>query len=182
MQINDWLGTKVQDVMTTDVLTLAATDTMRAAVDLFVFRQISGAPVVDEVGKCVGVLSTRDITEAEGDVVREQTELANEFYKHSNLVLPVSIYEQELAAVQDRLEPALSQAVRNFMTTDVVTIGRFDPLSRAVRYMVDAQIHRIIVTNSHGVVCGLLSTTDIMAALLRGAAAEKQQAAVSMVD
>lgn len=182
MQINDWLATKVKDVMTTEVFTLAANDTLQNAADLFVSRLISGAPVVDEAGKCVGVLSTHDITAAEDDVAREQVQLANAFYRHADLVLPVSVYEQELAAAEERLEPVLAQEVRNFMTTDVVAVGRFEPLSRVVQYMVDAQIHRVIVTNAHGVVCGLLSTTDIMAGLLRGAAEERQRDTTSMVN
>ena len=177
MQINEWLGMHVQEVMTSDVLTLSVDNTLQEAADLFVSRQISGAPVVNEAGKCVGVLSTHDITEAEDDVIREQMELANAFYRHTDLVLPVSVYEEELAAAQERIAPALTQPVANFMITDVVTVGRFDPVKRALQYMIDAQIHRVIVTNSHGVVCGLLSTTDVMAAILRTAAEEEQVSA-----
>ena len=40
-------------------------------------------------------------------------------------------------------------------------------ISTVVRDLVDAHIHRVIVTDEHGVLKGIVSTIDVMAALLR---------------
>ena len=53
---------RLQDIMTTDVVTLDPEMTLRDALEVLTGRHISGAPVV-EAGRVVGVLSAMDIVE-----------------------------------------------------------------------------------------------------------------------
>ncbi|MGB9881005.1 MAG: CBS domain-containing protein, partial [Anaerolineae bacterium] len=50
-----------RDVMTRDVVTIPETASLRDAVHVLVNHEISGAPVVDESGNVVGMLSEADI-------------------------------------------------------------------------------------------------------------------------
>ena len=54
-----------RDVMTPHVVTLRVDDTLRNAARVLSDKQISGAPVVNESGQLVGVLSATDIVSFE---------------------------------------------------------------------------------------------------------------------
>lgn len=57
---------RVRDVMTADPFCVPSVQSMDAAAEEFDRKNISGAPVVDQSGRCVGVLSATDF-------VRRQT-------------------------------------------------------------------------------------------------------------
>ncbi|MCG8451219.1 MAG: CBS domain-containing protein, partial [Pirellulales bacterium] len=54
------LSLKVRDAMTESVITISSSNTMSEAADLLKRHHVSGAPVVDQLGRCVGVLSNTD--------------------------------------------------------------------------------------------------------------------------
>jgi CBS domain-containing protein len=170
MQIHEWLqGTKAGQVMVRQVVTLAADEILAQAAGLFLREQISGAPVVDAAGRCLGVLSVSDVVGAEEKVAVERAKMATSGLFSSGLALPVSVYEDELARIRDKIVPAAEQPVRRFMTADLVSVPADEPLGQVVRRMVDAHIHRVVVLDNDSRLLGLITTTDILAALLRAA-------------
>lgn len=54
---------KVEDIMTTHVVAVAANDTIDHAISLMVKHRISGLPVIDEDGRPLGVVSEFDLLE-----------------------------------------------------------------------------------------------------------------------
>jgi len=72
-----------------------------------------------------------------------------------------------LAEVRDKLAPAAEQGVARFMTTDLVSVSQDTPLMKVVRNMVDAHVHRVLVLDDDGNLEGIISTTDVLAALMR---------------
>ena len=66
-------------------------------------------------------------------------------------------------ATGDR-EPA-RQPVRQYMTSDVVTAGPHTPLAKLARTMLDVHIHRVIVVDEQHRPIGIVSSTDLVAAL-----------------
>ncbi len=54
---------RVGDYMATQLVTFKATDTVFDAMHVFLSRKISGAPVVDEQGALIGILSETDLME-----------------------------------------------------------------------------------------------------------------------
>ena len=56
---------KVQDVMSRQVIEVAASLTMREAAEAFSQGDVNSAPVVDEQGHCVGMLSAADFIKRE---------------------------------------------------------------------------------------------------------------------
>lgn len=168
MEMRDWLEkTSAAEIMVRDVVTMAPGNTLAQAADLFLREQITGAPVVDRNGACVGVLSASDVIGAEGKVAEEARKIAESSFWNSNLALPASVYAEKLAAVRDKLAPAAEQPVERFMTTDLVSVGEDTPLAKVVRNMVDAHIHRVLVMGSGNRLLGIISTTDVLAASLR---------------
>lgn len=170
MKINEFLRLRANEVMVTDVTTLRPDETLANAAHKFLHQQISGAPVVNEAGECVGVLSVTDVVGAAEKAETRQAEIAEAFFAKSDLVLPVSVYEEDLAEVRDNLGPTAEQPVANFMVKDVVAVKANDAIETIIRDFVDAHIHRVLVVDDVGKLVGLISTIDVMAKLLRSTA------------
>jgi CBS domain-containing protein len=169
MDIRDWLSqTPVSSLMTRAVVTLHPDDPLAHAASVFLREQITGAPVVDADGRCLGVLSVSDLVGAEEKVAAARQQLAGSTYWTTALALPVSVYAEKLAEVRDQIAPSAEQPVRNFMTRDLVAVPANTPLESAVRKLMDAHIHRLLVVDADQQLSGILSTTDVLAALLRG--------------
>ena len=52
---------RVQDVMSRDVVTIRAEDSIHEALELIVENRVAALPVVNAKGKCVGMLSATDL-------------------------------------------------------------------------------------------------------------------------
>lgn len=167
MQINEFLQRPAGEVMVDDVTTLQPDDSLANAAYKFLHKQISGAPVVDADGKCVGVLSVTDVVGAAEKVANRQAEVAEAFFGRSDLILPASVYEDDLVEVRDKIAPAAEQPVRNFMITDIVSVKSSASIEEVVRDIVDAHVHRVLVVDDEGKLVGLISTIDVLASLLQ---------------
>ncbi|MET0502189.1 MAG: CBS domain-containing protein [Candidatus Binatia bacterium] len=55
------LDTKVEEVMTTEPITLAADDDLQEAVELLIEQKVGGIPVVDDVEGLVGIVTYVDV-------------------------------------------------------------------------------------------------------------------------
>ena len=168
MNIAEWLSSALaRDIMVRELVTLSPDQSLAEAADVLYSKQISGAPVVNDSGRCVGICTGSDILHAEHKASQERAELANSEFWTSGLALPASIYAEKLGEIRDKLVPAADQIVRNFMTTDLVTVSEDDSVGSIVRKMIDVHIHRVIVTSSELRLVGIISMVDVLAALMR---------------
>ncbi len=53
------------------------------------------------------------------------------------------------------------------MATDLVAVEATDKLETVIQKFIDAHIHRVIVTDDLGKLIGIVSTTDVLAAILQ---------------
>ncbi|MCE9556420.1 MAG: CBS domain-containing protein [Planctomycetes bacterium] len=130
---------------------------MEDAAELMVRHEISGAPVIDELGRCVGILSGYDFA------VRERagcgkTEPPRRQAEH----VLVRNQPNEPYHIEDVRE----DMVRNYMTSAVQTIDISATLMQAARAMCGAHVHRLIVLDDRGRPAGIVSSLDVVAALL----------------
>jgi CBS domain-containing protein len=168
MEIAAWLATtRASDIMVRNVVTLKPSDTLADAAATLLYEQISGAPVIDAAGICVGVLSASGVLGAEDRVAQERRKVAESSFWNSSLVLPMSVYAARLEEVRDRIAPAAGQPVERFMTSDLVSVAADTPLRAVVESMVNAHVHRVVVLDADRRLRGIVSTTDVLAALLR---------------
>lgn len=168
MEVGQWLhATRAAEVMIRDVSTLAADQSLADAVGMFLEEEISGAPVVDPAGACVGVLSVSDVLGADQQVDQEKKAIAESPFWSSDLALPASIYLEKLNEVRDKLGAPAARPVHQFMTTELISVTEDDALVNVAQKMVAAHVHRMIVVGEQNHLRGLISTIDVMAALLR---------------
>jgi CBS domain-containing protein len=140
------------DLMSDPVVMIPEEMSLRKAAHLLMINRISGAPVVDPWGKCIGVLSSTDFVRwADGNppaaLLREPV---TESYTPPWLVGPTNVPEYP---------------VRKHMTTDPVLVEPDTPIVRIARTMLDAHIHRVIVVDDDGRPVGIVTATDVLAAL-----------------
>jgi CBS domain-containing protein len=116
-------------------------------------EQISGAPVVDTQGRCIGVLSATDFVRwAETGGRADKVYTTRSDYGCSDW------------QVMD-LEMLPRDEVRRHMSADPVLIAPSARIDEVARKMLDAHIHRVIVTDEQHRPIGIISSTDILAAV-----------------
>ena len=154
---------KVEEIMTSPVHTLASDWSLREAAQELLSRGYSGAPVLDEKGGVIGVLTLQDIAryaEWHLDVEAGAEELGAE----KDLRRELDRKERGLGSSMhiDRLEDV---TVRQVMTPAVSTISEGTPLAEATSRILGGSIHRLFVVNKRGKLVGLVSTVDVVRAL-----------------
>ena len=168
MEIRQWLrDTTARDIMACKVVSVWPTHTLAQVAAVLLRENISGVPVVDQEGRCRGVFSVSDILRAEEKVAEARAEAASSAYFRSELALPASVYREQLEQLRDKIAPAAEQPVGNFMVTDLVTVKEDTRLEKIVASIVDAHVHRILVLDDGRQLRGLITTIDVMNALMR---------------
>jgi CBS-domain-containing membrane protein len=131
-----------------------ATDVVAGSCPAIGRDQISGAPVVDENGRCVGVLSTTDYLRW----VDHNGRPAGERRDNRECVCAWQLIN---------VESLPDDAVSLWMTSDLVTANPDTCICDLARAMTDAHIHRVVVVDGRWRPIGVVSSTDILAAVAR---------------
>lgn len=149
-----------EQVMNPDVITVRDDMTVQEAAAFLIENQISGAPVEDGEGRLVGVVSSTDIARAASDPNALEPPAAEpEFFTRGWEEAPFSNEEMRGVHVTAGL------TVADIMTPQLHSIHADASISDAARLMLDAHIHRLLVTREHKVV-GILTTFDLVKLLV----------------
>jgi CBS domain-containing protein len=146
------------DIMSEQVVMIPREMSLQGAARMLTRAGVSGAPVVDGNGRCIGVLSTTDFMRwVEKDRAHADARGRGE---------PICSAWQ----IPDVIEPTCR--VEDFMTRDPVLVAPRTKISVLARMMIDAHIHRVLVVeNVTQRPIGIVSSMDILAALAREDAA-----------
>lgn len=152
MTAKPFVALTAEDLMSKPVEAIPAKMSLREAARLLSRSHISGAPIVDEQGRCIGVLSATDFvraTEREAPIERSACQsVCSEWQMVDVDVLP-------------------NEEVRAHMTTDPVTAHCGTRVTELARMLLDAHIHRVIIVDARHRPLGIVSSTDILAAVVR---------------
>ncbi len=141
------------DLMSRDLLAIPRHLSLRAAAQLLSQGRVGGAPVIDDHGRCVGVLSATDFLH------RAKDESGPPSSRSSGCVCA----DWQMVDL-DLLPP---NAVAGYMTPDPVTAATTTGIRELARRMLDAHIHRIVIVDENDQPVGIVSSTDILAAVAR---------------
>ena len=186
---------RLRDIMTTDIVTLDPNITIREAMDTFVSRRISGAPVV-EGGVVVGVVSATDLLQlaaalpgvpterdpsmgalddASGDDI-DVDRFPNEGRNDPSAMFFTDLWDDTGATVVERMAVPMN-AEWNFLEEHTVSeamtrapVHALTPetfVTTAADYMRRERIHRVLVMTGRTLL-GLVTTSDITAAVADG--------------
>ncbi len=157
--IKPFFALTARDLMSHEVITISEEMSLAAAARLLSRGNVSGAPVVDGAGVCVGVISATDFL-----VLADRTCPV----VAGPCTAPMCVCSEWQVMDPAELPP---DEVRDHMTADPVTVGPDSPVSEVARAMLDAHIHRVIVVDTWRRPVGVVSSTDLIAAVARDEAA-----------
>lgn len=147
---------RVKDVMSRQVVSIHHKETLHEALQLMTENKVAAIPVVDSHDHCVGVLSTSDLMEVTREVDDELDRHENDDSPHGWLI---SLLADSLG----------HRHIDTLMTNSVASVGPEATLVDASAEMLRNHVHRLPVVDPSGHLKGIVSTTDILEALVSSA-------------
>lgn len=146
---------RVSDIMSRDVVVVAADRPMTVAAATMLNYGISGMPAVGARGQCVGMLSAIDFVRRS---LWETGEASESTAKEGG-----DCFCKLTDANRNR--PA-TDLVTSYMTPTLETVSVSDSLMNAARLMCRRHIHRLVVLDNQARPVGMMTSLDIVAALV----------------
>ncbi|HEX6497470.1 MAG TPA: CBS domain-containing protein [Micromonosporaceae bacterium] len=143
------LHRRISDVMTADVAALREDTPYRDIVELFTGRGVSGAPVLDENGRVVGVVSAVDLLRK---------------IEYAGGLSTAQILES--AERQQARAKAVAATARQVMTAPAYTISPDATVGAAARMMDSLGVKRLPVVDDQRRLRGIVTRTDLLRVFL----------------
>ena len=153
------MATVARDIMQSRIVTVSPNAPLRAVQSVFVEEGIHGAPVVDEEGRVLGVITSMDLLRAASE--EDEASPAEPAYFRYDLDLHGFDWSRAPADLRERLPDAVAADV---MTTEVVTVAPDAPVSVVARVLRENAVHRALVVED-GELRGIVSAMDLVALL-----------------
>lgn len=172
---------RLKEIMATDIVAVSPDITLRELVNVLGEEGVSGAPVVRN-DRVIGVVSTTDILDLEeespvlprrpttaleepGDSRRsELASSPSEFFSDAWEATAIEWMRTGGGREWDVLD---EYTVNDVMTRDVLSRSSDTTVREAARYMLEADVHRLLVIDD-GDLKGIVTTTDIVRAVAEG--------------
>ncbi|WVZ83751.1 hypothetical protein U9M48_030857 [Paspalum notatum var. saurae] len=137
-------GAKLGDVMSRPVQVATPGQRLAEVDAFFAARQYSGLPVVDEEGRCVGVVSKKDRAKAPQGICGLQA---------------IDVFPFFVVMAQ------MESTVGEVMSSPAITLTPEKTVLEAAALMLKEKVHRIPVVNDQKQVIGIVTRTDVFQAL-----------------
>lgn len=146
------------DVMKSPVITVRGGTTLAEVAHVFQENNISGAPVVDDEGRMIGIVS-------EYDLLRKSQELRLAGWRDPFSWVSPHASLDEIARFTKGLCTVADTKVDEVMSGRVLSVGPDESLENVCRLMVGRNINRIPVVE-RGRLVGIISRADLVWAMV----------------
>ncbi len=150
-----------KDLMTTTVGTVGPRLTVPELERALAEMRVSGAPVVDERGELVGVVSRYDIVRAESGAGAEAEALLG-YYQEVGGASPPAAEAARLAG-----ERMATLRVEDIMVRNLITVRPDQPVREVAAILARQRVHRALVVDGRRLL-GIVSALDIVRAVAEG--------------
>jgi CBS domain-containing protein len=150
------------DVMSPNPLSIRDAACVREAVAFLTDRRISAAPVINDAGRPVGVVSEADILRYDREHV-EHLHPVPDYYLRSELMLDSG----ERLPDAFEVEVADDTTVGDIMTPIIFSVKPDASMEEVVEQLVTRRIHRLFVVDDGGFLIGVITTLDLLRRLRR---------------
>lgn len=145
-----------ENIMNPEVMSVQDSLTVAELATFLIDQEISGAPVENELGKLIGVVSVTDIVRvASADGQRYAPDHDPSFYVRG---WEDRVEAEELESFHFDDEGLL---VRDIMTPSVFAVEATTPVREVAKGMMESHLHRMLVVRD-GKVVGIVSTSDML--------------------
>jgi CBS domain-containing protein len=146
----------VADIMDRDPVTVSPETTVEDVVRTLKAHELPGVPVVNEGGRCVGMITEADlvIADEEGDL----------HIPHYIELMGGVVFLEPLRRFEERLRKAVASQAADMMTEDPVTVEASASIREAARLIAERGHNRLPVVE-HGRLVGVVTRVDVLQAL-----------------
>lgn len=145
---------RARDIMTPEPVCVTPSTGIRALARVLEDHEISGAPVVDQSGRVVGIVS--------------RTDLVRRCMEGDRDIPPAYLFEVLAEQGQDEEDggamPEPDVCVEDFMTEDPVMVGPDVSAAAVARLMVEHRVHRVVVADLDKFPLGIITSLDVLKA------------------
>lgn len=142
----------VKEIMKTNVVSFVKGTLFKEAAKILLQKRVSGAPVIDEQGKLIGVVSEKDLFKAIYPTY-------NDFYASPELY--TNFTQMENGAIQVE-----NKKIEECMSARLITTTKETPVLKVGALMVATGIHRVPVVDGD-ILVGMVSRGDVYRSILR---------------
>ena len=146
---------KAQDIMTKNVITVRRETTIMELAKLFAESRISSAPVVNDAGGLIGMVSETDLVEQD---------------KSLHIPTVVSIFDWVIYLESDKrfekeLQKMTGQTVGDIFTEQLFSVSPQAPVSEVADIMSREKVHAVPVVDA-GRVVGIIGRIDLIRTMI----------------
>ncbi len=148
----------VADIMDREPVKVGPDEPIERVIALLKEHELPGVPVVNEGGRCIGIITEADLILAGED--------ADLHLPHYIELFGGIVFLEPLKKFETRLRKAFAATARDMMTEDPDTIEATASVREAARMIADSGHNRLPVTE-HGRLAGVVTRVDVLDALAR---------------
>lgn len=139
---------QAKELMSPNPVSIRRDATIREALELLTDHGFGAAPVIDDAGRPVGVLSRTDV------LIHER-----EYVRHANAADTFSESSWPSGYFIEVTDPT---AVGEIMTPAVFTVSLETPAREVVRRMLELKVHQLFVIDADLALVGVISPLDVL--------------------
>jgi CBS domain-containing protein len=144
-----------EELMTPNPISLRKGATVHEAIGLLTDRNFDAAPVIDENGRPVGVVTVTDILVHDREYAR--------YLKTGDMTSRADFRDKAGKLPEDfGIEVVDRTGVEEIMTPTVFTVDTDTTAIEVVRKMLELKIHHLFVADADGVLVGVISACDVL--------------------
>jgi len=142
--------------METDVPPVYASDPVESVLKVLRAHELPGVPVINEGGRCVGIITEADLVISEQD--------ADLHLPHFFQLFGGIVFLEPMSHFEERVRKAFASTAEDMMTPDPITIEPDAPVEEAARTIARSRHNRLPVVE-HGRLVGVVTRVDVLEAL-----------------
>ena len=149
---------RAADVMTPEPECVDPSTTLDDLARIFETYEFSGAPVVDAQGAVVGIVSKTDVIRL---AARDKEQMPPAWFFET-------VHEQRSGEEDERagVEPGAERRVEDVMTEGPVMVSPETDITVVASRMLERRIHRVVVVDAERFPLGIITSLDLLGALL----------------
>ncbi|MFH2104881.1 MAG: CBS domain-containing protein [Parcubacteria group bacterium] len=137
---------EVKEVMKKEVISVRVGMSITEAAMILLKHNITGAPVIDQSGKLVGVVSEKDIFKY----------LYPDYHEYYSFLG----FDKEKSDIQAKIKEGQDKQINEIMSKNVIYVAPHDSVVRVGALMIMKKIHRVVVVDK-GKLVGIVGRRDV---------------------
>jgi CBS domain-containing protein len=150
-------GETAADLMRPNPVSIRDRATVLEAAALLTDKGFSGAPVIDDAGRPIGVVTRSDLLAHDRERVEYAASVPDYYAEEDRAQVPKGLPGSGFQVVNvDRT------CVSEIMTPVVFSVTPHTPVRKVVTELLSLQVHRLFVVNEYGILVGVISASDVL--------------------